>query len=210
MPANIFTPNMPLTPQSLGFTQPLVKDNFGNYQENMEINHLGVNSADFGKHKFLTMPQQGSAPVTGATEGGFYSAAVAGRSAMFFQRESSLAEVGISIYPGSTFASTFAVFTGVFDFSTIVDATHPNFWCMFEIRDVNATVVNSLAFVKVYKPVAGTVYGVTLIGDYANQISGGIPSFRFTGSVLEMEFQNPPAAAITPRFTITPFYFPET
>ena len=62
MPTNLFIPNMPASGQSLGFTRPLVLGNFANYKENMEVNHFGVNSPDFGKHKFMQMPQQASGP----------------------------------------------------------------------------------------------------------------------------------------------------
>lgn len=208
MPVNIFTPNMPLKPNSLGFTQPLVLGNFGNYRENMEINHENVNLADFGKHKFLTMPQQSSTPATGATEGGLYSAAVSGRSVMFLQRESTLAEVGVTIYPGATAASTFAAFTNIIDLAALVDATHPNFWGVIEIRDVSGIAINSMAFVKVYKGSLGTIYSVSKIADFAALL--GSSTFQTAASILQIKMQLASGAPIVARFTITSFYFPES
>ncbi len=63
---------LPNTGQSLGQTRAAVRENFNLLQTTINANHVDVSSGD-GKHKFLQMPEQGSAPATLANEAGFYS-----------------------------------------------------------------------------------------------------------------------------------------
>jgi len=209
MPVNIFTTNIPLKGQSLGFTQPLVLGNFANYKENMEVNHEGINSANFGKHKFLTLTNQSSAPTTGATESGIYGTQVAGRMVNFFQRESNLAEVGITIYPGTTLASTFAAATPIIDLSTLVNTAHPNFWGIFEIRTVSGIGLNGLAILKVYEGTSGYVYTVFPLTPGPAPITSFGITYSIVASTLYVSVL-PAIASQIARWTITPFYFPET
>ncbi len=204
MPINIFTPNMPASGQSLGFTRPLVLGNFANYKENMEVNHEGINSADFGKHKFLTLTNQASDPATGATEGGLYSTQVNGRSVVFMQREGSVAEVGTTMYPGSA-TSTFAVATPLIDLAALVDVNHPNFWGIIEVRDSTGLVVNAMAFVKIYTGTSGAIPTFTTIESYGTNTV----TFTLSGTNIQMSVATAFVIAQTVRFTITPFYFPE-
>jgi hypothetical protein len=206
MPINIFTSNMPASGTSLGFTRPLVVANFGNYKENLEVNHLGINSADFGKHKFLTMPQQGSAPTTSATEGGIYCAPVNAFSATFFQRESSAAEVGLTIFPGSA-TSTFAAFTNLIDLSVLVDATHPNFSGIFEVRNVTGFVIG-FAMIKIYKGSLGNVFTIVPLGPNVGSLGNAL-TYQMSGNMLQMKCSPALVGADTVKFTIIPFYFPE-
>lgn len=211
MPVNIFTPNIPLTGQSLGFTQPLVLGNFANYKENMEVNHEGVNSANSGKHKFLTLTNQALAPTTGATEAGLYGSQVSGRMVNFLQRESNLAEVGITIYPGATAASTFAAPTNILDLTTISDATHPNYWGMLEMRSADGITMNFMALVRFYKataPVLNT-FGAEILAVFASV--QGAPVLTFSGSILRVNVTTPGAVpAYVARWTLTTFYYPES
>lgn len=208
MPVNIFTPTIPLKPQSLGFTQPLVLGNFANYRENMEVNHEDVNSADFGKHKFLTLTNQASAPATGATEGGFYSTLISGRSVLFLQRENTSAEVGITMYPGTVAASTFAAFTNVIDLSALANATHPNYWAVMEIRDVTALGINGFLMLKVYKGSLQYVYNIVPLGIQTAGL-GITASYQMAGNILQIKATPALGAPTALKFTITPFYFPE-
>jgi hypothetical protein len=52
----------------------------------MGTNHVAFNALGQGKHKFLQMPEQASAPITTADEGGFYTK-VAGETQLFFRGE---------------------------------------------------------------------------------------------------------------------------
>ena len=221
MPVNIFTPNIPLKPQSLGFTQPLVLGNFANYRENMEKNHEDINSADFGKHKYLTLTNQSSVPVTGATEGGLYSTLINTRAVNFLQRESNAAELGITIYPGGTAGATsdYVAFTTIFDFNLIADAAHPNFWAVMEIRDYNVTTlqygqfaISGFLLVKCFTDQALGSKLFTLVPLGPQITVGGTASYQMggTGNELQLKMTPPLPNALTWKatFTISTFYFP--
>jgi hypothetical protein len=212
MPVNLFTTNIPLKGQSLGFTQPLVLGNFGNYKENMEVNHELINGADFGKHKFLTLTNQAAAPTTGATESGMYGKAVAGRMVNFFQRESNLAEVGMVIYPGRSplvGTSNFASPVNIIDLSTLADATHPNYWAMFEMRSEDGLTMNFMALIKWYKGTSGNEGGASVLAVF--RTLQGAPVITFAGSVMRVNVTTPGfAPGYVARWTMTTFYYPES
>jgi hypothetical protein len=212
MPVNIFTPNMPASGNSLGFTRPLVNANFANYEENLEVNHMGVNSADFGKHKFLTMPQQTeiTPPTTSATEGGIYFTPVAGRSVAFVQRESytSLAvnagELGIAMYPLGSQTSNFTTSPNIIDVSTIVSVSHPNFWGTFTWSDnTTGSVYNGAAFIKYYNGVL-SISNYDLFPPPSQNGVGAIAS----GTNIQLFNGGGAPVVATVKFTLTAYYYP--
>lgn len=91
-----FTDNIPSSGQSLGQTRQAINDNFGNYYGVMSVNHYAPDDANKGKHKFLQMPEQASAPLTAVNELALYSKDVSGNSRMFLRQENNGAEIQIS------------------------------------------------------------------------------------------------------------------
>lgn len=68
-----YVTDIPVSGESLGSTRDRIR---GNFQENavvQAINHVAFNSIGEGKHKFLQMPEQVSAPVTLSNEAAFYT-----------------------------------------------------------------------------------------------------------------------------------------
>jgi len=62
-------------------SQPNITENFEVLNTSNSVNHGAFNDPDQGKHKFMQMPEQGSAPSTAANEGALYTA-VGGSSAI--------------------------------------------------------------------------------------------------------------------------------
>lgn len=65
--------NVPLAGQTLGVTRNPINQNFNVIDTAFSINHVDYNAPDQGKHKFLSMPVQGAAPATTATELGIFT-----------------------------------------------------------------------------------------------------------------------------------------
>lgn len=82
-----YNSNVPQTGQTLGNTRVPINTNFARIYTVFGNNHITFNESGEGKHKFLQMPDQASAPVTAANEVGFYSKAVSGISQLFFRGE---------------------------------------------------------------------------------------------------------------------------
>lgn len=82
---------LPNSGQSLGQTRADIRTNFSLIQTAQDTNHVALGLASQGKHKFLQMPEQGSAPATAANEAGFYSkvGTLPAESNLFFRGESS-------------------------------------------------------------------------------------------------------------------------
>ena len=94
-----FTPNIPATGQSLGFTKVPIKDNFAVIRSTIAANHYDVNDALAGKHKFSVYPVQGPNPVvTTATEIATYALQTGSTINMFLK--------GISAGPEYQLTST--------------------------------------------------------------------------------------------------------
>lgn len=56
---------IPLVGQNLANTRDNIRNNFTFIDNGFAVNHVELNSgADSGKHKFVTMPEQGSSPAT--------------------------------------------------------------------------------------------------------------------------------------------------
>lgn len=87
MPAPTFTINMPTSGESLGSTYQKVQDNFMNYWNNFQINHVNPNDANGGKHTKVQMIEQGADPATAINEMAMYTKDVAGNTRTFLRQE---------------------------------------------------------------------------------------------------------------------------
>ena len=75
-PINTYISNIPQASQYIRATQQPIKSNFSAISELLNVNHVGFSDADnFGKHNFTSLPLQGSAPATSATEMALFSMA---------------------------------------------------------------------------------------------------------------------------------------
>ena len=68
-----YTPNVPLSGQSLGGTRNPINTNFQVINTAFGVNHIALTDIGAGKHLFLQMPQQLTAPSTASNEGGVYT-----------------------------------------------------------------------------------------------------------------------------------------
>jgi len=65
--------NVPLTGQTLGVTRVPINQNFSVIGSTFEVDHVGYNLTNQGKHNKVTMPVQSPAPVTAAGEVALFS-----------------------------------------------------------------------------------------------------------------------------------------
>jgi hypothetical protein len=63
---------VPIIGDSLGSTRDRIRGNFQQINTVFAINHIAFNQTGQGKHPFLQMPEQVTAPITLANEAGFY------------------------------------------------------------------------------------------------------------------------------------------
>ena len=78
-------------------SQGQILANFQELNTFTAVNHVALNDGDQGKHKFLQMPEQASAPSTGANEGGLYTKEVSGTTQLFFREESLITVITVVI-----------------------------------------------------------------------------------------------------------------
>lgn len=114
-----YTDNIPQSGQTLGQTQAAVNTNFTIIRTVQQVNHEDFDNANEGKHKFLQMPEQVSAPTTAANEAGFYSKVGTNpaETNLFFRAEGSGFEYQMT--------SAISASTGRFGSTS---ATSPNGW----------------------------------------------------------------------------------
>lgn len=68
-----FSADVPISGDTLGSTRDRIRNNFQQIAIVEAVNHVAFNAVGKGKHKFLQMPIQSTAPTTLANENGFYS-----------------------------------------------------------------------------------------------------------------------------------------
>lgn len=73
-------------------SQDQILKNFQEINTIIGINHDSFSDTDPGKHKFLQLPEQVSAPATAADEGGLYTKVVSAATQLFYREESSGSE----------------------------------------------------------------------------------------------------------------------
>ena len=108
-----YNSNTPLAGDSLGTTQPIINGNFAQIQTDFSINHGPLDGTHNGKHLFLQMPDQSSAPTTAANEGGLYVSAVTNISNLFFREESDGTAQQISGFVNTGFPGECPLFGGL-------------------------------------------------------------------------------------------------
>lgn len=67
-PTYTYTANTPNSADPMNVTQPLILANFQAMVELVNVNHVGFNQTNTGKHNFISMPNQSTTPDTAATE----------------------------------------------------------------------------------------------------------------------------------------------
>jgi hypothetical protein len=92
-----FTPNIPAPNNDPSDDQPLMTDNFTAIQQDLDTNHVAISdTTNRGKHKYLQMPEQASAPATAANEGALYTKEAQSTTNLFFRRESNGSEIQLT------------------------------------------------------------------------------------------------------------------
>lgn len=74
-----YTIAVPLVGQTIAQTTTIIQANFADISTWANINHVGFDVTDAGKHKFIQMPSQGAPPATGGAEGAIYTDTLNGR-----------------------------------------------------------------------------------------------------------------------------------
>lgn len=117
-------------------SQPKITANFQELNTFCSVNHVSLNDGDQGKHKFLQMPEQSSAPTTAANEGGLYTKEVSGVTQLFFRDESD----------GSERQMTGAFTTGVSDGQFVIPGGLTVKWGRRDGIGDNSTITFSTPF----------------------------------------------------------------
>lgn len=88
---------IPQPTDTLNQSQADILENFTQIQTGFALNHIDFdNGSETGKHKFIQMPQQTSAPTTNMTEMALYTKDVSGTPQLFLKTSNNLNEYNIS------------------------------------------------------------------------------------------------------------------
>ena len=99
-----YNENIPQPTTNPSNDQPLILDNFKAISTVVNVNHINFDEPGKGKHKFLQMPEQSSAPATAVNELGVYSkqSTLTAQAEMFIRRESNGTEIEFTSFLGAT------------------------------------------------------------------------------------------------------------
>jgi hypothetical protein len=85
-----FTPGIPNTGQSLGFTKDPIRNNFAVLRSTIATNHIDVNLSGAGKHNLAEFVEQSTSPATSVDECALYAKQAQSVAQLFLQKESQL------------------------------------------------------------------------------------------------------------------------
>lgn len=91
--------NVPQAGQRIKDTQQPINDNFAAIDTLIAVNHEAFNTADAGKHKFVTLTNQGAAPVGAANEWNIYNILNGGVQELTLRKAGGV-EIPITKYAG--------------------------------------------------------------------------------------------------------------
>ena len=92
----VYTTDIPQPGDIPSQSQDQILQNFQSLADAQDRNHVSLTNVtltDRGKHNFLQMPEQGSAPATAANEGGVYTKEASSITNLFWRQESNGTEV---------------------------------------------------------------------------------------------------------------------
>ncbi len=87
---------VPTSGQSLGQTRDQIRNNIASLKSSLAVNHIDLDLTGVGKHKFMQMPAQVSAPATLSAEGALYTKTVTSGTQLFYRNESNGTEVQLT------------------------------------------------------------------------------------------------------------------
>jgi len=178
---------LPISGDTLGGTRDRIRTNFQLIESIQSINHVAYGTLGQGKHKFLQMPEQGSAPTTLVNEGGLYTkvGTSPAETNLFFRGESSNYEYQLT-HVDSTLTASFSTSTGVNDSGwTFLPG---GLLMQYGLRSVAAKgTATTITFPKLF---ATAVYSIT-IGSVTGEGNSPGENNQFVkdGSVLLNQFQ---------------------
>lgn len=92
-----FTPGIPATGQKLGASRTQVLNNFATLRTGIEVNHVDINAAGAGKHKFVQLIDATSdLPSTSASEVAVFQKLVSGNPRLQLRQPSSGTQIQMS------------------------------------------------------------------------------------------------------------------
>jgi len=101
--------NKPAAIDQLNQSQGDIQGNFAAIKTLVDINHETFGTADQGKHKYVTLPEQVAGPATAANEMALYTKEVGGASALFLRKEGSGSEINFTTATLTSGASGYCV-----------------------------------------------------------------------------------------------------
>jgi len=182
-----YTTNVPQGAQAISSTQAPIQSNFQAINELIDINHETFGSADFGKHKYLQMPVQASAPSFSVGEEGLYNlnyAALTAKNELYVHKQTSSGTADIPFTASILSNSTPAGGTNGW---TYLPSGILMKWGTKAVTTSGAQDFN-LPAGTTFGPAFSAIFSITLTSSdtsvfYAlNSLSGKTVSFNFTAS----------------------------
>lgn len=98
-----YNPNIPQATDQISVSQADLLNNFIALSTFLNVNHVDFASADQGKHKFVSFPQQASSPATSGTEVALYCkvSSLTGNPELYFRDASSSSDIEFTSFGNS-------------------------------------------------------------------------------------------------------------
>lgn len=170
-----YTPNIPTNTSNPSQDQPLIQANFNSINTAFNLNHGHFDDPAEGKHLFMQMPAQGSAPTTLANEGALYTrtSTLSGLVELVYERQSNGTTIEFTSALGAAQGWTrlpsgillkwgTSTANGITVFNYPVAATIPVFSNVFQalVTTIDSSISpNTFAYLNAFNGVGITVNG---------------------------------------------------
>lgn len=102
-PTYTYTSNTPQSPNPMNGTQPLILANFQAINELINVNHVGFNTSNLGKHSFISMPFPSTVTTPAATDVNMFTASTPlgpNLAEIFFENSTGIINQISAVQPG--------------------------------------------------------------------------------------------------------------
>jgi len=166
-----YIPNIPQPSDNPSQSQDQILQNFQSINTVNSVNHVAFNDSDQGKHKFLQMPQQSSAPITAADEAAIYTKDISGLAQLFFREESNGIERQLTNLPITTVGTNKGITT---PWGIKIN------WGTYSTLATSLAITFAVAFVGTPIITLGREDNVTPTNKYVSYLAGSVTNTGFT------------------------------
>lgn len=175
-----YNQNIPQATDQLKNSQSQILANFQAIKTLIDVNHGTFSAADQGKHKWVTLPQQGAAPATAASEMALYTKSSGGVPTPFIRQQSNGTEYSLIATNAGTYTLGY----------TLLPGNIKMLWGRSITPAGGLITVSTAAGVVAGWPGFTAIPSVQVTVNYSGGLPAGIGAFLYSANIANLSIQS--------------------